>query len=776
MKENVTKRKSNTMAKAKKAKMALIVRTLIILAVCGVAAFVGLALRLYDIQVANSGYYESRALQSQLRQTTLMASRGAIFDTHGNILAMSSPAENIFISPLEIAMNEQSVDLIATGLSEILGVSRDMVLERARRTSSQYERIKMKVLESEAGMVREFIAEHSLKGIHFEQTSKRHYPNNKLASQIIGFVGTDDIGLDGLERRYEGILSGTDGRTVTLRSGRGTDLLFAGYEDHFSALDGYDITLTIDSSIQYYMERHLEQAIIDYDVINGATAIAMNPKSGAVLAIANYPNYDPSDFLALGDRDLERLSLIEDEQERAEAFHASQLNQWRNRALTDTYEPGSVFKIMTLAMAIEENVVSMDSQFYCHGMMHIPGRLDSDGEPVPLRCWRRWGHGEQTINEAFQNSCNIASVEQGLGVGSRAFYRYIGAFGLFDRTGLDNSIESKGLWWNERIFTDRNNQSQLASASFGQTFKITPIQMITAAAATINGGYLMEPYIVRQITDSNGNIIETKEPTMLRQVISSNTSACVRSVLEGVVESGTGKNAKIRGYRVGGKTGTSENVEQITMQGEGAEKDYIVSFIGFAPADDPEIIILLLLDTPSNETGIYISGGSMSAPVVGNMLADILPLSLGIRPQYTEEDLQDINVIIPRVMGRSLADAKAQLEGQGYEYMIVGDGGTVRGQLPMPNAHVTSGTMITLYTEQDIPRDSVTIPSLAGMTYSEAEETLKREGIYIRTTGASRSDPRVVVSVQSMPPNSIATYGSVVEVTLIDREIIELRN
>ena len=776
MSEGVKKRKSKTKAKAKKAKMALIVRTLIIIAVCGIAAFVGLALRLYDIQVVNSGYYETRALQSQLRQTTLIASRGAIFDTHGNILAMSSPAENIFLSPLEIAMNEQNVELIATGLAEILGVSRDMVLEKAQRTNSQYERIKMRVPDTEARLVREWIKEHNLKGIHFEATSKRHYPNKRLASQIIGFVGTDDTGLDGLERQYEGVLSGVDGRTVNLRSGRGTDLLFAGYEDHFRAEDGYDITLTIDSSIQYYLERHLEQAITDYDVLNGATCIAMNPKTGAVYAIANYPNYDPGDFLALSERDTEILSHIEDEQERAEAAHAAQLRQWRNRALSDTYEPGSVFKIMTLAMALEENAASLDSVFYCHGSMHIPGRLNKDGESVPLRCWRRWGHGSQTINEAFQNSCNIASVEQGLGVGSRTFYRYIGGFGLFDRTGLDSSVESRGLWWDERVFLDRKNQSQLASASFGQTFKITPMQMITAASAAINGGYLMEPYIVRQISDSDGNIIEAKEPTMLRQVVSADTSAAVRTILEEVVVSGTGKNAQIRGYRVGGKTGTSENVEQITMQDEGAEKEYIVSFVGFAPADDPEIIILLLLDTPSHETGIYISGGSMAAPVVGNMLADILPLSLGIRPQYTEEDLVDINVIIPRVMARSVEDATTQLEAQGFEYTIVGDGDTVRSQLPMPNAYVASGTVINLYTVEDKPRESVIVPSLSGMTFSEAEQTLRSNGIFIRTTGAPRSDPRVVVSVQSMPAQSIAIYGAVVEVTLIDREIIELRN
>ena len=771
------KRTHNKKVKAKRAKMALIVRTLIILALCGITAFGGLALRLYDIQVVNNSYFESRALQGQLRHTTLTASRGAIFDANGNIMAMSAPAENVFISPLEIITHEQDINLIADGLSEILGVCREMVLERAQRSPSQFERIKMMVSNDEASMVREFISEHGLRGVHFEATSRRHYPNDRLASQVIGFVGTDHVGLDGLEQRYEGVLSGVDGRTVNLRSGRGTDMMLSGFDDYFSAQDGFDLTLTIDLSIQYYLERHLAQAIIDYDVQNGAVCIAMDPRTGAILGVVSYPNFDPNDFLSISDSYMERINQIEDEEERAEAIHAAQLRQWRNRALTDTYEPGSVFKIVTLAMALEENITSMDRYYFCSGAMDIIGRVDSDGEPIPLRCHRRWGHGYQTLSESFQNSCNIVSVSQGLSIGARTFYQYICAFGLFDRTGLDNSAEARGIWWNENVFFDRNNQAQLASASFGQTFRITPIQMITAAAATINGGYLMQPYIVSQITDSNGNVVETMEPTVLRQVVSAETSANMRLMLERTVEAGTGANAQVRGYRVGGKTGTSENVEQLAMAGdEDVLKDYIVSFIGFAPADDPEIIILLLLDTPSHNTGIYISGGSMAAPVVGNMLADILPLSLGIRPSYSEEELSDINVIVPNVGNRNVSDAVAHLQVQGFEHTIIGDGETVIGQLPRAHANVAFGTVVTIYTESDPPRDTVVVPSLFGMNYIEAQELLRSRGMFIRTTGAPRSNSHAVVSVQSMPPGYRAIYGSVIEVTLIDNRIIELRN
>jgi len=776
VKQYAKTRKRKRRAKAKNTKVALLVRTLVILTLCGVAGFVGLALRLYEIQVVNSSFYESRALQSQLRHTTIMATRGAIFDANGNIMAMSAPSTNIFISPHDIVEYEQDPQLIATGLSEILDIPKDTILARMERTSSQYERIKMLVPGNEVDMLREFINEHNIKGIHFEATLKRHYPNNKLASQIIGFVGGENSGLEGLEQRYESTLSGVDGRTVNLRSGRGTNLMFSGYEDSFNAKDGYDLTLTADLSIQYYLERHLTQAIVDYDVQSGAICIAMNPKTGAILGMASYPNFNPNDFLRINDSELQKINMLEEEHERVEAYHLAQLRQWRNRGLTDTYEPGSVFKIISTAMALEEDVADMESNFNCEGLMEVLGRVDDDGEVVPLRCHSRWGHGYQTLEESFANSCNIATVNQGLRVGSRNFYKYVCAFGLFERTGLDNSGESRGIWWDERTFYNAYNHSRLASASFGQTFRITPIQMISAAAATINGGYLMQPYIVSQITDGNGNTVESFQPTVLRQVVSNETSANMRQMLESVVESGTGQNAQIRGYRVGGKTGTSENIEKIAREGEEAEKEYIVSFIGFAPADDPEIIILLLLDTPSGKNGIYISGGSMAAPVVGNMLADILPLSLGIKPQYSEEDLKEINIIIPSFTNRKLSDAVAQLKAIEQEYVILGDGNTVIGQLPRANANVAYGTVVTLYTDEEPPRDTVIVPSLLGMNFNEAQEELRKNGMFIRTTGAPRSNTKATVSIQSMPGGYRAIYGAVVEVTLIDSGIIELRS
>jgi len=755
----------------KKKRSVLLARTVFLLAVCGVAAFVLLAVRLYRLQVTDSNYYESQALKNQTGRTTLTASRGTILDTNGKILAMSAAVENVFISPYEFVRDGQNVELITTGLSGILDIPRGLIEEKIKNTESQYQVIKTGVESKQASMVRDFISENNLKGIYFEAATRRYYPNNNLASQVLGFVGVDNYGLDGLEQQYDSLLTGVDGRLVSLRNARGSDLLLSGYDDYFPAQDGNNITLTIDSSIQYYVEKHLAQAVIDYDVLNGATCIAMGAKTGAILALANYPNYDPNNYLGLSDEELEKLSHIEDGAEYAEAFYAAQLRQWRNRSFADTYEPGSVFKTMTLSMAIEENVTSMQDLYYCEGSLEVLGREEDD----PLHCWNIYGHGQQTLVEAIKNSCNIASAKLSLQIGAQKFYKYIEAFGLFDKTGLNSSAEGRSLWWDESVFFDINNKSQLASASFGQTFKVTPIQMITAAAATINGGYLMKPYIVQQITDSEGNIIQATEPTVVRQPISSKTSAMVREILEEVVSDGTGKNAQVKGYRVGGKTGTSENVEQLSAE-EGNEnivKDYIVSFLGFAPADDPEIIILLLLDTPSNETGLYISGGAMAAPVVGNMLADILPLSLGINPVYSEEDLKNINTDMPRLTGRSISEAQELLAGRGFEFVVEGSGEIVTGQLPAPNAYIASGSRVVLYADKEMPTDPVTVPSISGMSYSAAKQALESRGLFIRTTGAPKSDNRASVFIQSIPAGEETAYGSVVEATLVNKDAVE---
>ena len=743
-------------------------RALLLLILCGVVTFFVLGAKLYDIQIENHDYYNTMALSQQIRSPqTLSASRGTIYDINGKPLAMSASVENVFISPLEIEINGQNVDVIADALSEILAVSRETIIEKAAKTSSQYQLIKARIESVDATRVREFIKESKVKGVYLEPGSKRYYPNSSLAGQVIGFTGVDGDGLEGIEQRFNNYLTGAGGRVTRLKNARGTDILLDEYEDYYQASDGYDITLTIESTMQYYVEKHLARAIEEYNVQNGAMCLVMDAKTGAILANANYPNYDPNSFLELGERDMANLAEIEDKEEYDKEYYTALYRQWRNRSLSDTYEPGSVFKIMTLAMALEENVATVDSTFDCRGSMEILGR------DTPLHCWLRYGHGPQSLNKAMQNSCNTAVVELALRLGPQKFYKYIDAFGLFDKTGLDKAAESDSIWWDEGVFFDNRNYSQLASAAFGQTFKVTPIQMITAVAAAVNGGYLMQPYMVESVSDGNGNIIERAEPTVVRQVISEETSAAVRSILEDVVATGTGKNAQVRGYRIGGKTGTSETVERITEEND--KKEYIVSFLGFAPADDPEIVVLLLMDTPGLED-LYISGGAMAAPVVGNMLSDILPLCLGIKPQYSEEDYKDITVDMPRLMTKTVNEAQAILTEQGFECVVLGDGESVIAQLPVPNAHISSGTTVKLYTiAEDTTDISVTVPQLSGMSYDKAKETLQSAGLFIRTTGALKSDKKAEVSVQSIPGFTQTAYGSVVEVTLIDKGVVETR-
>jgi len=752
---------------------ALLFRTLFLLTVCGIVAFVVLAIRLYDVQITNNSYFQSRTLSAQLRETSLTYSRGTIYDINGRILAMSGPVENVFISPLELELHDQDIRFIAEGLSYILGVDFGMVIERAGRSSSQYQVIKHRVERAEADRVREFIREHGLRGVHFEPSTQRYYPNDNLASHVIGFVGTENTGLDGIEHRLDNHLTGVSGRMIRLTNARGSELMFAGFGDYLHARDGNDITLTLNMSVQYYVERHLEQAIIDFDVQGGAVAIAMNPRTGEILAMANYPNFDPNNFLQLSEREMERLNQIEDEDEFIEEYRAAQFRQWRNQSLADSYEPGSVFKVLTYAMALEENVAQLDSVFHCSGSIDV--RLFDDVSE--RRCPRRWGHGTQSLSESMHSSCNIACIELALRVGARTFYSYVEAFGLFDRTGFNNAVEGRSLWWDESVFFDRNNQTQLASASIGQTFQITPIQMITAASATINGGYLMEPFIISHITDSNGNIVEATEPTVVRQVISGETSAAMRTMLEGVVIHGTGRNAQVAGYRVGGKTGTSENILQLAARDDDDEspKDYIVSFFGFAPADDPEIAILLLLDRPSHYTGIYISGGSMAAPVVGRMLEDILPMGLGVMPQISDIDLGVMNLHVPRITGWNLEDAIEILEAQGFNHRIIGEGSAVVGQLPVRNALVASGTSVMIFTESEPPAKQIEMPNLIGMSYQDAKRELEYRGLFIRTGGAPRTDENALVSVQSIPHGREILYGSVIEVTLINSQIVEQR-
>ena len=734
----------------------------------GVGMLAVLLARLYRLQISEHDFYESLALEQQLRETKGAAARGTITDTNGNALAVSATVENVYLSPAEIEANGEDRRLIADGLAEILGLDRGELYEKTGQKGSWYVTAARKLEREQADRVRAFKNAHGLKGLRLETDTKRYYPNARLACHLLGFVGTDNCGLEGIEARYDEALSGTAGRSLRATNAYGSELLFSRFEDYRPGQEGSDLVLTLDATVQYYVEKHLRQAVLDYDAVNGAGAIAMDPRTGAILAMASLDDYDPNAFLEIGERAQAEADAAQSGEERAERIAAAQARQWRNKALSDTYEPGSTFKIITLAMALEEGKVSPSDSFYCGGSVSVPGRSS------PIRCWKSGGHGSQSLTQAVQHSCNAAFVNIGLRVGAERFYDYCEAFGflklsddpdasLSARTGVDLTGESGSIWWSRNTFCSKKNLSQLAAASFGQTFTITPLQLVCAVSACVNGGYLMEPYVVRQIVAPDGSVSYTREPHVVRQVISENTSRQLRGILEQVVgdpNEGTGRNAAVNGYRIGGKTGTSEKV---SLEAQTGQKEYIVSFIGFAPADDPKIVLLAFLDTPTDRSGVYVSGGQMAAPVVGRMLADILPY-LGVAP----ENGGSAEARMPACVGKSLTDAAESVAEAGLRYRTIGSGETVTDQLPAAGSELAAGSEIILYLGAEISPESERVPDLSGMRYEQARDTLSYYGLYLSTRSALGGDR--TVSAQSLPAGTPAEHGTVLEVTLVDQD------
>ncbi len=747
-------------------------RTLFLLSVCGAAAFVVLAARLYQLQIVRHDELESRAIAQQVRETTVSAPRGTIYDCKGEVLAMSAGVDTIYLSPAEIEQYGEDAEAIAEGLSDILGLDYETVYAKTQNSGSWYEVVARKVEEDVATQVREFKEEGGYNGIKLEADTKRYYPNGSLAAHVIGFVGTDNTGLGGIEAKYDKALSGTNGFIMRSTTAAGTDLLYTSWEDYFDAVPGSDVELTIDATIQYYVEKHLAQAVEDYDIQNGAAAICMDVDTGAILSMASLGNFDLNNYQAISDEAMAEIDAsAQSEAERAELIAAAQQLQWRNKAISDTYEPGSTFKIITLAMALEEGVVDMNSTFYCGGSVSVQGRN------TPVKCWKSGGHGSQTLTQAVQHSCNVAFVNIGRLIGEERFYDYAEAFGFFERTGdssvqltgrtgIDIGGESGSIWWSEDVFCNPENLSQLAAASFGQTFNITPLQLVTAVSACVNGGYLMQPHLVNSVTSPDGSVTEY-EPVEIRQVISEETSAKVREILEQVVGDsveGTGRNAYVAGYRIGGKTGTSTK----TTQEIAGTKEYIVSFIGVAPADDPQIALLVLLDNPSSESGIYVSGGQMAAPVVGKMMADILPY-LGVEPEYSDSELQTMDRAVPDVTGLSLAEAQSKLSEAGLGFRVIGSGGSVTSQLPAANSVIASGSEVLLYADA-APTGGGSVPNLTGMTYSEAIRTLAGMGMFVGSDSSVTDADSQIVSGQDVRAGTQAGAGTVVTVTLYEND------
>ncbi|MBQ2960753.1 MAG: PASTA domain-containing protein [Oscillospiraceae bacterium] len=746
-------------------------RCAVLSALFGIAAFALLFARLYKLQIIDHEKYEAMAIEQQLRSTPSSTSRGIIYDRNMNVLAISASVDNVYLSPAEIENYGEDRELIARGLSEILDIDYDDVYEKTGRRGSWYVTVARKIESEKADQVRAFKAEHGLRGVRLETDTKRYYPNSELACHLIGFVGTDNYGLEGIEARYDELLSGTAGSTLRATNAYGTELLFTQYEEYVPGQDGCDIITTLDSTIQYYVEKHLKQAVEDYDIQNGAGAIAMDVNTGEVLAMASLGGYDLNNFLAVSDEAQSLIDAAESDEEKQELRTQAQTRQWRNKVLSDTYEPGSTFKIITLAMALEEGVTSLKDSFYCGGNVSVLGRTS------PIRCWKTEGHGSQNLTQAVQHSCNVAFVNIGQRVGAERFYEYCEAFGFLNlssdpdanlsaRTGIDLSGESGSIWWSKNTFCSEKNLSQLAAASFGQTFTITPLQLVCAVSACVNGGHLMEPYVVKQAVDEDGSLAYEREPKVLRQVISESTSRTVRETLEQVVgdpNEGTGRNAAVSGFRIGGKTGTSEKV---SLEAQTGQKEYIVSFIGFAPADHPEIALLVFLDTPSNASGIYVSGGQMAAPVVGKMMADILPY-MGVEPERNEAETE---AVMPMTMGKSLDQARKIIEESGLRCRTIGNGSTVTNQLPAAGSSIAANTQVILYLDAEISQDIEYMPELTGMSYEKARETLSYYGLYINSLSTVTDAGKQTVNSQSLPAGAELEHGTIVEVTLVDQD------
>lgn len=735
-------------------------RTLFLMIVCGIVAFLVLAVKLYTIQIRDHELYESKALEQQTFETKIPAFRGNIYDVKGKELAVSSTAYSVYISPYEIKYFKEDKERIASVLSEILGVKYDSVLSKAEDVTSWYKTISVKIDLETADELRAAISKDNFKSIHIETDTKRWYPYGSLACHVIGFAGIDGTGLEGIEALYNKYLTGVDGNVSRLAAANGTEMLSGTYEMYIDAVNGCDLKLSIDAGVQKMVEKCVSQAIEDYDVQNGGCAVVMNVKTGALLALASFDNYDLNNYRSVSEEKQKELEQITDRDEYNAALREAQLKQWRNMALSDTYEPGSVFKTITLAIGLDSGAISSGNSFFCGGSMKVIGRNK------PLNCWRHSGHGSQSLAEAVQHSCNVAFVNIGLRIGAETFYDYAKKFGLFEKTGIDLIGEAGSQWWSEEIFFNKTNLSQLAAASFGQTFNITPIQLITAISAAVNGGNLMQPYVVESATDPNGEVVYNKDTSAVHSVISGATSQTVRDILESVVGSagGTGKNAAVAGYRIGGKTGTSEKTGKVVTDGK---KEYIVSFCGVAPMEDPEIAVLVLLDTPSHDTGLYISGGNMAAPTVGNIFADILPY-LGYEKIYTEEELSVTDVTVPQLTGCQLEEAQKKLKEQGLEYAVKDTGITVTGQIPPAGTEIASGSTVIIYTAETAEETSAVVPELKGLTFAEAKEALAGAGLYMQTSDLYAGNSEAVVWKQSIESGNEVLLGTVVKVTLME--------
>lgn len=776
-------------------------RTIALMLALGIGLFIPLVGQLYKLQIVEHAQWEEEAAIQQTKSISVNANRGAIYDREGRTMAMSATVYKLILSPLDLYNSVKQEDykdkegkldpdaykqalydrrkLIVDWLAETFDYDEDWLWKQMEKTNNAWIELETEMEEEDAEKVRTFTSKNRITGLLYPTpSSKRYYPFSSVGSHVLGYMsqnktsGDRKVGAQGIEAVYEDALSGELGRVVTSKNGANMEMI-SGYEMIFDAEDGCDVTLTLDERIQAMLEQTLEEGIETYDVQNGAFGLVINPKTGAVLAMASSPDFDPNNYSKILNEDLQQeLAEVaaekgEDSEEYGDAWKAAWDKQMRNRALADAYEPGSVFKPITVAMALEEGTVSMNDHFYCGGSMSAGPGLK------PTHCHKKSGHLDQTLTQAVENSCNVALMKIGLGLGADTMWKYFEDFGLFDSTGIDLAGEGTQQFWKEETFKGPTGVQSIASASFGQTFAVTPLQMIMAFASVINGGHLLQPYVVQSIADGDGNTVFYHETTEVRQVISEDTSDKVRGILESVVANGSGHNASQNGYRIGGKTGTSENIAIKNIDPN--NDDVMCSFMGFAPADDPELLALVVYDTPkrsapgSNVTaaGTYISGGNIAAPMAGQLIAGILDY-MGIERQYSDGELAGPDTPMPKVTGQELTVAKGNLQKAGFECRTVGTGSIVQGQVPAAGASIPGGSTVVLYLGEDAPTEQVAVPSLVGLTPTQTKNKLEELGLFMRATGVvDYNDPDVVWASQSIDEGAMVALGTVVEVRFV---------
>lgn len=608
--------------------------------ILGTLAFFPIAARLLQLTVVDHGYYTAKALNNQTRSTAVLTERGMIYDRNMNVLAVSRSVEHVYLDPQELKQARVDLEKLSLFLGERLGKEPQWILEQAKDTRRRYKQVASGISTETADEIRGYILEKNISGVHLEPSVRRSYPFGDLASQVIGFTNLSGQGSEGIEAAYDAFLSGPMARVLTTKGSNEMDMPFS-YENLVVPRESCNLILTLDTTVQSCLENRLREAIAKYDVQNGAFGLVMNCKTGEILAMATLGGYDPNDYQRVADEktagELEALEAeyqsfpenseeyIRGRQAYTDLLTQARLKQWRNRVISDGYEPGSTFKVLTMAAALDCGAIDLNTHFYCRGAERIQGRAQL------LHCWRAAGHGAEQTPQALQNSCNLAFAHIALKLGGERFYDYVKRFGILEKTGVDLAGESKGIFFDKALVTntDKWGTASLTSGSFGQTFKITPLQLVRAIASVVNGGELVEPYIVSEVQDAKGNVVYRQEPTVTRRTVKEETSEMMRTLIRSVVTEGTAKNADVAGFAIGGKTGTSEKIDVFDDKGQRV-LDKIVSFVGIATMDDPEYIVLAALDTPSRATGIYISGGVMAAPTVGAILADILPY-LGVK-------------------------------------------------------------------------------------------------------------------------------------------------